>query len=110
MSARYEIRKSSDDQFYFNLVAANGEIVLTGERYAVKMSATAGIASVKKHSPDERNYVRKKDAAGKPMFVLRALNNEVIGTSESYASEYGRDDGITTCKTIGPISETVDLT
>ena len=35
-----------------------------------------------------------KDKAGKFRFNLTAGNNQVIGTSQSYSSESGRDNGI----------------
>ncbi|HMI88592.1 MAG TPA: YegP family protein [Polyangiaceae bacterium] len=37
----------SNDQFHFRLTAANGEIILTSERYTTKASAENGVASVK---------------------------------------------------------------
>lgn len=33
MAGKFEIKRASDGQFYFNLKARNGEIILTSERY-----------------------------------------------------------------------------
>lgn len=43
----YEILKSRDDSYYFNLKAGNGEIIATSQMYASKQSAKVGIESVK---------------------------------------------------------------
>jgi len=49
---RFEIKKSSDDQFYVNFVASNGEIMVRTERYTAKASAQNAIDSLKKNGPD----------------------------------------------------------
>jgi len=36
MAGKFEIKHSSDGQFYFNLKVRNGEIILTSERYTAK--------------------------------------------------------------------------
>jgi uncharacterized protein YegP (UPF0339 family) len=45
--AKYEIKKSSDGQYYFNLVASNGEVVATSERYVTKSNAERGVTAVR---------------------------------------------------------------
>ena len=47
MSAKFEIKKAVNGQYYFNLKAANGEIILTSETYVEKESAKVGLGSVK---------------------------------------------------------------
>ena len=44
---KYEIRLSKDGQFYFVLIARNGEIIATSEMYKSKQSCKKGITSVK---------------------------------------------------------------
>ena len=48
---KFIIKKSSDNQFYFNLKAGNGEIIATSERYTTKSSCKNGIESVKENAP-----------------------------------------------------------
>ena len=52
------VLKASVEQFMFNLHAANGEIILTSERYTAKASAQNGIDSVKENSPIDGRYDR----------------------------------------------------
>ena len=93
MSARFEL-KPSTDQFMFNLIAGNGEIILTSERYKAKASAINGIESVKKNAGDQSRFEKKMSSNDKPYFVLKAGNHEIIGSSQMYASEDARDNGI----------------
>ncbi len=49
-----------------------------------------------------RAFERKAAKNGQPMFNLKAANNEVIGTSETYSSEAARDNGIASVKKNAP--------
>ena len=86
--------KRSDDQFHFHLTAANGEIILTSERYKTRSSAENGVMAVKESAAMERRYERRESRADEPYFVLKAGNNEIIGTSQMYVSKRGRDEGM----------------
>ena len=110
MAAKYDLLKSSNDKFYFNLKAANGEPILTSQMYTTKDAAVNGIESVKNHSPSDENYERLTAKDNSPYFVLKAANNQVIGTSEMYSSTSARDNGIESVKTNGPAAETDDQT
>ena len=110
MAAKYDLNESSDGQYYFNLKAGNGEIILTSERYKQKASATNGIESVRTNSPIDSRYERKSSTAGQPYFVLKAANGEPIGRSEMYSSTTAREGGITSVKTNGPTAPTDDTT
>ena len=48
---KFELKKSKDDQFYFNLTATNGQVIATSEMYTTKESAQTGIHSVKENAP-----------------------------------------------------------
>jgi uncharacterized protein YegP (UPF0339 family) len=94
MAGLYEIKKSKNGQYHFVLKASNGEVILQSEHYKTKTSAKKGIASVQKNSGSEARFVKKDSKSGKPFFVLRAGNNQVIGTSELYETARARDNGI----------------
>jgi len=51
VAAKFEIKKSSNGKYHFNLKAGNGEIIATSEMYESKASAKNGIESVKKNAP-----------------------------------------------------------
>jgi uncharacterized protein YegP (UPF0339 family) len=110
MSSRFEIKKAKDGEFYFHLKAPNGQIILASEMYERKASAINGIESVKKNAPDDARYERKDTRNGEFMFNLKAANHEVIGTSQTYTSTEGRDNGIASVKTNAPKADVLDET
>ncbi|WP_323123097.1 YegP family protein [Burkholderia alba] len=108
MAAKFTIKKATDGQFFFHLQAANGEIILRSELYKAKSSAENGIASVQRNAPDDARYERKVAKNGEFMFNLKAANHEVIGTSELYKNEAGRENGIASVKQNAPGARTDD--
>src|SRR6188768_1322303 len=101
MNGWFDVNKSKADDFYFVLKAGNGEVVLTSEMYKSKDSADGGITSVQKNSADEACYDRGTSSSGKFHFNLKASNQQVIGTSQLYASADSRDAGIASVKVNG---------
>ena len=110
MAAKYEMKKAKNGQFFFNLKAANGEVILTSETYKQRDGAEQGIESVKKNSGSEERFERKVAANGQHYFVLKAGNQEVIGKSETYSSSSAMAKGIASVKRNGPEARVVDLT
>ena len=96
--------------FRSNLLAGNGQIILSSEMYESKASALNGIASVQKNSGDDARYGRLVGKDGSPYFTLKAGNSQVIGQSQMYSGEKARDNGIESCKTNGPGAATDDQT
>ena len=110
MKPTFEIKKTTNGKFMFNLKAANDEVILTSQTYESKQAAEEGINSVKVNAPIDARYEDKKGTDGKPYFVLQAANKLVIGRSEMYTSHEGLQKGMASVKRNGPIAETVDLT
>jgi uncharacterized protein YegP (UPF0339 family) len=52
MPGKFEIKKTSNGQFRFNLKATNGQIIATSESYKTKAACLNGIESVRKNAPD----------------------------------------------------------
>ena len=101
MAGSYELTKNAKGQYSFVLKAGNGEVILRSEHYEAKASATNGIASVQKNSPDDARYAREVAKDGRTYFNLKAGNHQIIGTSQMYKDEKGRDNGIASVKTNG---------
>lgn len=108
MAGKFVISKRSNGDFQFNLKAGNGQVILASQGYADKAGCKNGVESVKKNAPDDARYERKTSSNGKWFFNLLAGNGQVIGTSEMYESEAGRENGITSVKTNAPTADTVD--
>lgn len=108
---KYQIFRGADNQFYFHLRARNGEIVLASEGYVAKSSARAGIRSVRNHVTETAEYFEREVAAnGQYYFNLKAENGEIIGTSELFTSETGRDASIMSVIDIADLAPVEDTT
>lgn len=110
MPGKFELKKSPNGQFMFNLKASNGQVILTSEQYVDKRGAEGGIASVKVNAPDDNRYDRKTASNGSPYFVLKASNGQALGRSEMYSSAAAMEGGIASVKSHAPTADTVDLT
>lgn len=110
MKATFEIKKSTDGKFVFNLKAANDQVILTSQTYESKESADAGIASVKQNATIDARYEEKTGTDGQPYFVLHAANQQVIGRSQMYASREAMQKGIASVKQNAPGAAITDLT
>ena len=49
---KFVLKKTSDNQFRFNIVAGNGQVVATSETYTRKRAAMDTIASIQKRVGD----------------------------------------------------------
>lgn len=109
MSAKFEIKKSTNGQFFFHLKAGNGEIILSSEMYPHLETAKAGVASVQANAADEARFERKSSKNGEPYFVLKAANHEIIGKSEMYSSTSAMENGIASVRKNAPGAPIVEV-
>ncbi len=110
MPGYYELKKAKNGEFFFNLVAANGQNILKSEMYKSRSAAENGIASVQKNCGEDSQYECKASGNEKHYFVLKAKNHPVIGQSQMYKSESGCDNGVESVKKNGGSSDIRDLT
>jgi uncharacterized protein YegP (UPF0339 family) len=110
MSSKFEIYLSKNNEFYFRLKAGNGEIILASEGYTTKSNCQGGIKSVQTNAGDDKHYDKKAASNGKFFFNLKAVNGQIIGSSQQYASEQSRDAGIESVKKNAAQASIVDLT
>ena len=110
MAGKFELYKDKAGEFRFRLKASNGQTILASEGYKDRSGADNGIESVKKNAGDDARYEKKESTSGKPYFVLKAANHQVIGMSEMYESEAARDNGIASVKTHAPDAAVDDQT
>lgn len=94
MAGKFECYKDKAGEFRFRLVAGNGNTILASEGYKSKSGCTNGIESVRKNSQDPDRFVKTVTQGGKFRFNLTAKNSQVIGSSQNYESESGRNNGI----------------
>lgn len=110
MAGKFVLKVGKNGQFFFNLKAANGQVILTSEMYKAKDTALNGIESVRKNSASDERFERKATAKNEPFFVLTATNGQTIGKSESYSSAAAMEGGVASVKQNAPSAALEDLT
>ena len=94
MAGKFALSTGKNGEFYFNLKAGNGEVILTSEGYTTTAARDNGIESVRKNGGDAARFNKATASDGRFYFTLKAGNAQVIGKSQMYKSESGRDGGI----------------
>lgn len=108
-SKNFKVLQASSGEWYFNLVAGNGEVIGTSELFATKTAATKSSKSVKTLIAKElRTEAAKTGGAkfelvdgadGDTYFHLKAGNGEIVLQSEGYDSDEGALSGIESVRT-----------
>jgi len=107
---KFDLKTSSNDKYYFNLTAKNGQVILTSEMYNSKDGAENGIRSVQENSQEAGQFEKLESDNGQHYFVLKAKNHQEIGRSEMYTSTSARDNGIDSIQNNGAVAEVEDNT
>ncbi len=107
----------------FDLLAANGQSILTSEVYDSGAACRKGIASVRKNAPKARledqtednqgritnpKFELYLDRSGEYRFRLKARNGETIAFSDGYASKAGCLNGIESVRNNAPEAELLE--
>ncbi len=90
----FEIFVGADGQYYFQLLAKNGERILDSEGYTSRTGAKNGISSVKSNGTNAARYEVLAADSGEFYFNLKAGNGKVIGKSEMYSSKAAAQQGV----------------
>ena len=104
------ISTRKNGEFQFNLKADNGQVILSSEGYTTKSACMNGVESVRKNSADEKRFDKLTAANGKFYFNLKATNGQIIGSSQMYEAESGRDNGIDSVQRNAPDATVSDET
>lgn len=94
MPAKFDLKKSKRGRFMWNLLATNGEVILTSQQYRSKAGAKKGIASVQSSVSSDGSFERRQAKNGRDYFVVKAGNGRVVGQSEQYSTNRAMENGI----------------
>lgn len=95
----YEVGPCGEGLFRFVLKAGTGEVILTSQTYKYSNAAIKGIGAVQRNGVIDARYARCITNDGGHYFNLCAKNNQIVGTSQMYASQSARDQGIDAVRT-----------
>ncbi len=110
MPGTFEIKRAKNKEYFFNLLAHNGEVILTSEMYRTKTGAKRGIAAVQTNAPESNRYDRRTNKREQHYFVLKAANHRIIGCSESYSGTTAMEKGIKSVMKNGTTTKISDTT
>lgn len=102
MAGKFVVSRRSNGEYQFSLCASNGQNILASEGYSSRDACLNGIESVRKNAIDPARFEARTASDGRPYFVLKAGNHQVIGQSQMYASEASRDNGIESVRNHAP--------
>ena len=110
MPAHFQLAKTRNGKFHFNLIATNGQVILSSQTYASKETARRGIASVQSNAAHQSRYELRSGQGKQCHFVLKAANHRVIGASETYSSTAKLQQGLQSVMKNGGTSVVIDHT
>jgi uncharacterized protein len=98
---KYVISKAKNGEYYFNLKATNGQVILTSGMHSSMTDCTDAIFLVREVSADDKWYERKTSSDNKPYFNLKGTEGQILGKSEMYESMTNMEKGIASVKRNG---------
>lgn len=107
---KFVVSQRTNGDYQFNLKADNGQVILTSQGYASKASCMNGVESVRTNSQEDGRFERLTASNGKFYFNLKASNGQVVGSSQMYEAEAGRDNGIDSVQRNAPDAKVEDET
>lgn len=99
---KFEVYKDKAGEFRFRLRSRDGSVLLKSEGYKDRSSVRNGIASVKRNAVVPARFELKQARNGKPYFVLKAGNHQIIGSSAQQASVRAADMRIIEAMSVAP--------
>lgn len=99
-SASFEVQEGSDGQFYFSMIAGNGEKLLRSEGYVSRSNAARGIEALLDAGLSRAAYVVTEAKNGQFYFNVKSGNGQVVATSELYATKYNAQRATETVRTL----------
>lgn len=99
-TGKFETFVGKNGQHYFHLLAGNGEKILASEGYTTAAGARAGVQSVATNATSSLRYLQREAVDGSRYFVLTAVNGQIIGVSEMYATSANSARGALTVQNV----------
>jgi uncharacterized protein YegP (UPF0339 family) len=94
MSGKFVVSRRSNGDYQFVLCASNGQTILSSEGYTSRDGCLNGIESVRTNAADATRFEKRMSADGRPYFVLKSRNHQVIGQSQMYSGDDTCDNGM----------------
>ena len=106
-SGKWVIKKKSEEDFVWNLIANNGEIILASESYSTVAGAKAGLDSIKENINQDRFQIHS-DKNDHFFFKLKNGANKLQAMGQVYSTKQSAKNSINSVKRFAETAEIVD--
>jgi uncharacterized protein YegP (UPF0339 family) len=98
----FQIIRGENQQYYFRLKTALGEIILHSDGFKVREGAEKGIELIKLSVYHEEKFKRKISLDGRYYFEILSMEKNILGTSGMFDTIQECDHGISLVKDLAP--------
>ncbi len=88
LNGKWRIVRKKEDEYISELLASNGEVMLTSETYSTAEGAIKGIATIIK-GVDGGNFIIYRDKGGNYYYKLKSASNKLLCVGEIYTNKDG---------------------
>ncbi len=99
LNGKWQIVFKSEKEYIAELLASNGEVMLTSETYSTEEGAKNGIATIIK-GVENGNFVIYKDKGGCFYYKLKSASNKLLCVGEIYSTKDGCSSAVESVKRI----------
>lgn len=98
--ARVDVLVGESGQYRFNVVAKNGQIVLSSEQYTSEEGAYNGAFAVQAAASKASAFTVLENSAEGYYFTVTADNGQIIGVSQQYTTKASAQAAVSSVKTL----------
>ena len=106
-SGKWVIKKKSEEDYVWNLIANNGEIILASESYTTAAGAKAGLENIKESINQDRFHIHS-DKNDHFFFKLKNGANKLQGMGQVYNTKQSANNSISSVKRFSETAEVVE--
>ncbi|MXR37132.1 YegP family protein [Craterilacuibacter sinensis] len=110
MSGKFEVSKSKNGKYLFNLKAGNGQIILTSQLFDSLHHAIEAAQYLQSEPKLDARIRRKISTVGDPYFSVLGRGDKVLARSEMYSSSSAMERGIDSLLDHAPTAQVIDTT
>jgi len=91
---KFVIKTGKHHQFFFDLKADNGEVIITSDAFHTKAACNSGIEALKAVVRDDNKFERMKAATEHYYFIIKGANGKQIAKSVLFPTPAERNAAI----------------
>jgi len=110
MSANFVVKQDENQEYFFNFLNGEDEVILLSANYPDKESTEAAIKDVQLNSLMSQQLAAGKTPEGEMFFVIKGSDDNVLVKSTLYTDRMIMDNALHCVKDNACIAETIDMT